>query len=223
MCFSVEADLVAGAVIVPLGVLSLRQVREVREVPLASLPLLLGAHQLVEALVWAGVDGSVSGEVARAAAWTYVVFALPVLPLLVPVAVWLVEDRRARRRIAPFVVLGAVVTGFMTEALLVNGLDVDTYDHALGYDVGLGPADWFSTALYVVAVVGSCVLASSWTLRAFGAVNLVALALVALTFAEALASLWCVCAALSSVLVLVHLVHRARDHDAARDQEPVTA
>lgn len=223
MCFSVEADLVAGAVIVPLGALALRQVRHPREVALASLPLLFGLHQWVEALVWAGVDGDVSAGLARAASWTYVVFALPLLPLLVPVAVWLVEDARHRRRIAPFVVLGAVVTGFMTQALLANGLEVGVHDHALVYDVGLGPDDWFSTALYVVAVVGSCLLASSWTLRAFGLVNLLGLLLVAMTYAEAFASLWCLCAAASSVLVLVHLVHRAGDHDQRRARQAVAA
>ncbi|MCW2813920.1 MAG: hypothetical protein JWN84_1375 [Nocardioides sp.] len=222
MCFSVEADLVAGAAIVPLGVLALRHVRHPREVPLASLPLLLGAHQLVEALVWAGVDGHVSADVARAAAWVWVVLALPVLPLLVPVAVWLVEDRH-RQRVLPFVVLGAGVTVAMVHALLVNGLEVGVLDDALVYDVGLGPSDWLSTALYVVAVVGSCLAASSWTLRAFGLINLLGLTLVALTYADSLASLWCLCAAVSSVLVLVHLVHRAREHDAPHPREPVAA
>lgn len=75
-----EADLVAGAVLVPIGVLSLRQVREAREIPLAAVPLLLGVHQLVEAVVWAGVDGLVSARVAHLAALVYVVIALPLLP-----------------------------------------------------------------------------------------------------------------------------------------------
>ena len=213
MCFSAEADLVAGAVLVPLGVLTLRQVRARRDLPLASLPLLFGVHQLVEALVWGGIDGDVSAGLARAAAWVYVVFALPVLPLLVPLAVWLVEDPHHRRRVLPFVGVGALVAVLMTRELLVNGLVVEPFDQAIGYYVGLGPHDWFATSLYVVAVVGACLAASSWTLRAFGVVNLVALLVVAASYAEALASMWCLCAAASSVLVLVHLVHRARRHD----------
>lgn len=223
MCFSMEADLVAGATIVPLGVLTLSHVREAREVPLASVPLLLGLHQLVEAGVWAGVDGSVPAGLAHAAAWVYVVLALPVLPLLVPTAVYLVEDRAHRRRVLPFLVLGAITTGFMTQALATHGVTVRVFDHALGYSVGLGPTDWFSTATYVVAVVGACLASSSWTVRAFGLVNLVGLALVALTLAEAFASMWCVCAALASVLLLVHQVHRARAHDAPAPQEMVAA
>jgi hypothetical protein len=223
MCFSTQADLVAGAALVPLGVLVLRQVRSVRDVPLAALPLLFGAHQLVEALVWAGLDGDVSAGLARTAAWSYVVFALPVLPLLVPLAVYLVEDRDHRRRVLPFVALGALVAALMGATLVANGLEVVALDHAIGYYVGLGPDDWFSTSLYVVAVVGACVVASSWALRAFGVVNLVGLVLVALAWADSLASTWCVFAAASSVLLLVHLTHRAHAHDDLHPSELATA
>ena len=40
VCFSVQADVVAGVVLLPMAVVSLREVRHVREVPFASLPLL---------------------------------------------------------------------------------------------------------------------------------------------------------------------------------------
>jgi hypothetical protein len=58
MCFSAGADLMGGAV---LGVIGVDAVRHVSgrgdHVALASLPLLLAAHQLVEAFVWWGLDG----------------------------------------------------------------------------------------------------------------------------------------------------------------------
>ena len=87
MCFSVEADVAVGLLILPVAVASLREVRHVREVPFAALPLLFALHQLVEALVWAGEDGQVSPGVQHAAAAAYLLFALPVLPTLMPVAV----------------------------------------------------------------------------------------------------------------------------------------
>ena len=89
MCFSIEADLIVGVSLLPVGVLSLREVRHVREVPFASLPLLFALHQLVESLVWAGSTGAVCPSVQAGASLAYVLFALPVLPLLVPLAVLL--------------------------------------------------------------------------------------------------------------------------------------
>lgn len=114
MCFSPQADLVAGAVLLPLAALSLREVRSVREVPFASLPLLFAAHQLIEALVWAGVEGDVSKTVQQTAALVYVLFAFPVLPTLVPTAVLLLEPRGARLRVAPFVAIGVAVSAYLT-------------------------------------------------------------------------------------------------------------
>jgi len=52
VCFSPQADLVGGAVVTLIGVDALRHVRARGEIMLASLPLMLGAHQLVESLVW---------------------------------------------------------------------------------------------------------------------------------------------------------------------------
>lgn len=219
MCFSVEADLVSGALIAPLGVLSLAQVRSWREVPLAALPLLFAVHQLVESLVWAGFEGDVSATTAHRAALAYVIFALPVLPVLVPLAVLLVVEAPRRRWVAPFAVLGLAVSWVMARQLVDPGLTVSQHPHAIGYYVGFDGDDWFWTSVYVVVVMGACLASGLPWVRAFGVVNLVGLVVVALAYADAFASLWCVYAAVSSVLVLVHMV-RAR---AARDVALVAA
>jgi hypothetical protein len=75
MCFSPQADLVGGVVIGAIGVDTLRHCRRPREVALASLPLLLAAHQFVEAFVWWGLEGRVAPGVGRAAMWAYLAFA----------------------------------------------------------------------------------------------------------------------------------------------------
>jgi hypothetical protein len=60
VCFSLEADLAAAAVLTPVGVLAVREARGARRLlPLAALPLLLAAHQAIEAVVWLGLDGHV--------------------------------------------------------------------------------------------------------------------------------------------------------------------
>jgi hypothetical protein len=64
MCFSVTADLAAGAALLPVAALSLREVRQWRELPCASLAAIFAAHQLIEAFVWAQQDGDVSPALA---------------------------------------------------------------------------------------------------------------------------------------------------------------
>ncbi|MET9885473.1 DUF6629 family protein [Streptomyces sp. NPDC006430] len=75
MRWNATADLTAGAVITTVGVVCVARVRRPRDLPVAAVPLLLGAHQLVEAAVWNAGGGSGPATTAWA------VIALPVLPV----------------------------------------------------------------------------------------------------------------------------------------------
>ncbi|MDN4171496.1 hypothetical protein QWY28_00920 [Nocardioides sp. SOB77] len=219
MCFSLEADLVAGAALLPVGALALREVRAARELPFAALPLVLATHQLVEAVVWAGVEGHVAAGPAHAAAVAYVVVALPLLPTLLPVAVLLLARPGRRRWVAPFLALGVVVTAHLARVVAENGVRVEAHPHALVYRIGLHDAELW-TGLYVLATMGACLVAGHRVVVAFGLVNLVGLTVVAVAYREAFASLWCLYAALSSLLVLVHLALRPEVDPASAARDP---
>lgn len=215
VCFSLQADLVAGAVLAPIAVLSLREVRTRRELPFALLPTVFCVHQLIEALVWLGLDGRVPGWVQAAAALAYVLIALPLLPLLVPTAILLLEPRGFRARTLPFVALGVVVAAVLLRAVLDGPIKVVRQAHALSYHVNL-PAALLWIVLYVVAVTGPALMSGYRSIVVFGVLNVVGLTAVALLYAKAFASLWCVYAALTSVLILVHMRRRRRLPDPHR-------
>jgi hypothetical protein len=207
MCFSAQADAVVGLALLPVGVAALREVRHVRELPFAVLPLLFGLHQLIEAVAWAGADGQVSSQVAHAAVVAYLVIALAVLPTWFPLSVLLLEPRGARARVLAFVALGVVVSAYFTLVLLRSPVTVVARDHALQYRTDLENGDLW-TVLYVVAVIGPSLLSGYPSIVAFGVLNLVGLSVVAVVYEEAFTSLWCVWAACTSLLVLVHMVRR---------------
>jgi hypothetical protein len=75
MCFSATANFVGGAVVGGIGVATLSQVRQAREVPFAALPLLFGVHQVIEGLVWLSLEGQLSRTVGDVAAYLYVLYA----------------------------------------------------------------------------------------------------------------------------------------------------
>lgn len=213
MCFSATADLVAGVALTPIAIASLREVRHPRELPFAALPALLATHQLIETAVWPSVD--MPPGVAHAALLAYLFIAFPVLPLLVPVSILMLEPRGARLRVAPFVALGATVSGYLAYAVFTNPVGVVEHPHALEYQHGVQNAGVWAV-LYIVAVVGPALLSSYPSIIAFGILNLVSLSVVSIVYVNAFASLWCLAAALASVLVLVHMVRRRRLPDAHR-------
>ena len=109
MCFSAEADVVAGVVVGAVGIDALRHVRRRAELPLAAIPVVLAAHQLIEAVIWWGLDDQVPSAVWRTALWVYLAIAFGVLPVLVPVAVGALEPLANRRRVAVFTAIGVAV------------------------------------------------------------------------------------------------------------------
>jgi hypothetical protein len=207
MCFSPEADLVAGVVVSGVGIDALRHVKQTREYPLASLPLLLGVHLLVEVYVWWGEAGRVPEYVGQTATWVYLAFALGVLPVLVPVAILAIEPEGRRRRwLMPFAVVGAGVAAMYMAGVITGPVSAGIKGCCLSYDSGPGYTPLLGV-LYVVVTCFPLLFSSHRAVIAFGAVNLVAVPIIGWLLASGFASVWCAWAAITSVLVALHLRH----------------
>jgi len=206
MCFSAEADLVAGVVVAAVGVDALRHVRRPREVAIAGLPLLLAAHQLTEVLVWTDLQHRTPPvETGGVAVSLYALVAFVVVPALVPLAVLAVEPADDRRRLtAPFAVLGCLVAVAYAGAMAQRPVVAAIAGHHISYDTGLKPGATMA-ALYVVAVCVPLFASSYPRIVAFGACNAVAVALLIFMSQEELTSLWCAWAAVSSTFIAAHL------------------
>jgi hypothetical protein len=219
VCFSAEADFVTGAAIGLVGVATLTKVRHPREIPLAALPLALALHQVVEGFVWRDLDGGMPRS-SGAAVTIYLLFAWAVLPVLAPLAIMLLEPPgRRRRRIAVFVGLGAIAGAY----LLVPVLSGDVFAHSVEHTIQYGGAGRFAdaaTVLYVVATCGAPLFSGFRAIVWFGIANVVAVAGFVIVQAEGLTSLWCLWAAVVSVLIYVQFTwwrrgERAGDRDPA--------
>ena len=210
MCFSPVGDLVGGVVVIAIGVDSCRHVKGRSEnLAIATLPLLLGLHQLDETFVWWSLQGHVSHAVGTVATWIYLLFALVALPVLVPTVLAVFEASSHRRwRYAPFVVLGLVVSAVVLRAMLVGHPTARLGAYHLAYSVGL-PHGILVVGLYVVATCGPMFVSGNRSLEWFGVANLIAVVALALLVADGFTSLWCFYAALLSGAIALHLRWRA--------------
>lgn len=194
MCWSATADLVAGAAITSVGVACVARTRRAGDLPLAALPLLLGAHQLVEAHVW-HTDG---GTGAATLAWA--VIALPVLALWVPMGVWCASSRRARRRVTPLVLLGAVTAAFLAYGLATRPVRAEIRGHTMAYVIGL-PHAQLLVAGYLIATVGALLLSGDRRLTVLGILVGAGALVCWLLWRLEFVSTWCALAAVCSVVV----------------------
>jgi hypothetical protein len=205
VCFSPEGDLAGGIVVSAIGVDACRHVRGRSQLLLAATPLLLGVHQLDEALVWWSADGDLPHAVGRVAMWIYLVVALVVVPVLIPVAIFhLAPNRRRRWALAPFVILGIVVAGVLLATMLQGPVTVRRGSYHLAYSIGLRNGV-VVVGLYIVATCGSLLFSGYRHIFVFGLANLAAVIVLARLTADGFTSLWCFYAAITSGAILLHL------------------
>jgi hypothetical protein len=215
MCYSPEADLIAGLVVGAVGIDAIRHVDDRRDLALAAVPLVLATHQLVEAVAWWGLQGRVSDEIGGVAVGMYLVIALAIVPVLVPYAVWRAEPASGRRSaMFPFVVLGVCVAAVLLGSMASNSYEASIGGRFISYDVG-APEGGALAVLYGIAICTPLLMSSYRRIVVLGVLNVVAFTLLSWLLAAGFISLWCIWAAVSSVLIARHLREAAREHGSA--------
>jgi hypothetical protein len=204
MCFSATANFVGSGVLGGLGVATLAQVKHRRELMFASLPLMFALHQFAEGFVWLGLDGMVSPRVLHAAGAAFMLYAQGLLPALIPLSVMTFERTATRRRVMlPFVILGVGLTLYSLWALAAYPTEISVVRNSIVY---LNQATNYTTVavLYIIATCGSLFASENWSMRLFGAVNVVLLLITMAVKRYAFTSVWCAYAAVASVIVLAY-------------------
>ncbi|MCD7437332.1 hypothetical protein K4B79_03745 [Streptomyces lincolnensis] len=194
MCWSATADLVAGTAVAGVGVACVARVRVGRELPLAALPLLLGVHQLVEAAVWESDGGS------GPATTVWAVIALPLLAVWVPAGVLCAAPPHARRRLVALLVVGAGTAAMLAYGLATGPMTAEIRGRTIGYAFDLPHAPLL-VAGYLLATVGSLLLAGDRRLVALGVLVAVGALVCWLLWRMEFVSTWCALAAVCSVVL----------------------
>lgn len=195
MCWSATADLVVGAGIAAVGVACLARLRHARDLPLAALPLLLGAHQVIESFVWRSGGGGGPATVAWA------VIALPLLAGWVPLGVLLAAPPAARRRQSVPAAAGVAVAAALAYCLATRPVTAEIRGHTLGYVLDLPGSPLLVTG-YLLATVGSLLLGGDPLLRLLGMLVAAGAVICAALWRLEFISTWCAFAAVAAVVLL---------------------
>ena len=199
MCLSAEVDLVAGLVIGAAGIDALCHVEDRREIPVAALPVVLGAHQLVEAVAWWGLQGRVAEAAGEVAIWIYLFLAFGLLPLYVPAALSVLEpELRKRRAMRHLIVFGGAVALVLVAAMIRGPVEATIGGRYIAYEIELSHGG-LVVAGYVAATCGALLISSHQVIVRFGLFNLVAVAVLTWLNTSGFASLWCAWAAIASL------------------------
>jgi hypothetical protein len=199
MCFSAPVSFGAAAILGVTGAATLTKVRALTDLPLASVPLLFAAQQAIEGFLWRAVpDGP---DHTTALATLFAAISLVVWPLLIPVAIALVERQPLRRLAILFLVpAGIGVSVNYAAILLVRPYRAWPLGYTLTY-VNNHPISPVMLGIYILCVCLPPLLSGNRILNLFGAFVIGGLAITFLAFYESFISVWCFFAALASLSI----------------------
>jgi len=207
LLFAVMNFTLSGALFV-IGLVTLRRVSEPREVVFASLPLLFALHQFTQGFVWLGMDKLIAARALVMAESIFIFYAQGLLPFLVPLAIWLLEPSGwYRRAIGGLLVMGGLLAAYTLWGLSVQPTHVTVDNNALVYINAWTEKEWVNI-FYILTTCGPLILSSSVSVQLFGWLNLAGLVGIRLWKPHAVTSVWCLYAAVVSVLLYFYFVER---------------
>jgi hypothetical protein len=203
MCFSAEASFAGGVVISAIGVATLKKARKPERRLFAIIPLLFGFQQLAEGVLWITLRSGGPEQLQNAAAYMFLITALVIWPVMIPLSIWLMEKVKHRRKILVGVtVTGGIVSLFYAFCLIsydvapqINGFHIEYIDKFPYTLVNI--AFWF----YVASTVSPMFISSVKRMWLFGILITASFVVTRIFFAQYLTSVWCFFAALISVAI----------------------
>lgn len=204
MCFSAIASFAAGTVLLGAGLAMVRSARSQRELPLASIPLLFAVQQLIEGVVW--LTFSYEAPLLNAAmTHAYSFFSHVLWPVYIPVAVLLIEPRGWRRT-----TLGALTAagGAVAAYLMYMLVTFPVASRATGQHIEYLSPHFFAAvvmSVYLLSTAISPIVSTHRWVKVFGMLALTSFAAAYYFYARWFISVWCLFAAVLSLVLFAHL------------------
>ncbi len=226
MCFSATGSFAAAGVLGGIGAVSIARHRSAPYVMLAALPLVFAVQQGAEGLVWMTIRDQVPGHLNQFAVYAFLVAALVIWPIWIPVALFRVEAQLKRQtRLKILVWVGLAVSAYSVALLIRGEPRAHVAGHSIGYDyqsIGFWAGGMY-LLVYVTATVLPFFLSHLNFAKWLGAAFLVGLSGSMFMRFGALTSVWCFVSAILSGLLVASMDITRRRMDAAEPLAPVAS
>ena len=220
MCFSATASFGASAVMGAIGIIAVAKAKTNPQRLFATIPLIFAVQQLTEGLLWLSLKNADMASWQPILTYIYLVFAMAVWPLWVPLTIRLLEkDARSKKIMNVLVGIGAFVAICVVLVLSLFPVRVMTpiclscpfsstssLNQHLHYRftfplIPKGLIGTF-TVLYIMATIISPFISTIKKMKWLGFVFLASYLFAVILYNGFVVSVWCFFAALLSFVVL---------------------
>jgi hypothetical protein len=203
MCFSAGASFAGGVVISAIGIATARKVRKPEQRLFAVIPLLFGLQQFAEGVLWMTLRSGGFTRLQSAATYIFLITALVIWPVMVPLSMWLMEEVKKRRKmLAGLMVMGGTLSLFYAFCLISYDITPQINNFHIEY-IEEFPANLVQIAFlfYLTSTIAPLFVSSVKRMWLFGILITISCLVSGIFFAQYLTSVWCFFAALISALI----------------------
>jgi len=206
MCFSAPASFVAGAVLSSAGVITLKKVKNKKQIPLALVPLLFGIQQIIEGFVWLSFGWGIP-KINLVATYGFTFFSHVLWPIFIPIAVFLVETDARRKKIIMFCGALGLIAGFYALLLMIlfpvtSQINCNSVQYVFS---SLGLPFFIHGALYLIATCLVCLISSHRLIKLLGVATTIFLIISYYFYTVTFASVWCFFSAILSLIIYLFI------------------
>ena len=203
MCFSPEASFAGGVLISAAGVATIKKINKPSQILFASIPLFFGIQQITEGLVWLTLPVSEYEGLRHFATYIFLIMAVVIWPVMVPLAVLFMEESRKKRKVLySLLVVGVLLSIYYACCLILFEVNPVIKGFHIQYD-NTFPKAISNTAFlfYLIATISPLFVSSIRRTHILGILMTTSCLISIIFFTQYLTSVWCFFAALISAVV----------------------
>ncbi len=224
MCFSAEASFISSAVLTVGGIATLKHVRDPRQLPFATFPLIFALHQFIEGSLWLTQSYPVSADIVSFLSRAFPFIAYVVWPILVPVSIYRLEARPLRRKLLiSCMMVGTGLSAFYLYYLVKGPVAAVFVKQSIHYEFYF--SFWIlSQWLYGFSIIVAAFLSSHKLVNVFGIGLVIAYNIAKQFYLESYPSVFCHLAAWLSLIIYLQIRFGSKStHQSAIDAALKTA
>jgi Family of unknown function (DUF6629) len=203
MCFSPAASFAGGVIISAIGVATVKKIHKPSQILFACIPLFFGFQQFAEGVVWLTLPMQQHEIIQKIAVLIFLITALVIWPVMIPLAVMLMEKSAKKRKILlNFLLAGGILSGYYAYCLFsfsvsprVEGFHIKYYT-SFPESLAMG-----ATIIYLIATIIPLFISSIKSTHWLGILMTLSCMLTIVFFKQYLTSVWCFFAALISGMI----------------------
>jgi hypothetical protein len=220
MCFSATASFTVAAVLLPVGLYSIKVARDLdnRWMPFAICPMAFSIQQAIEGVLWLGIN---SGDEAiiTVASRGFLFFSHFFWMAWIPFSIyWLGGELWRRKLLLLLTGVGALfgLSVFLPSVFITDWLSVELVRNSLEYKTVLIYDNIANRTVlrvfYALLILSALFLSLDWRIRISGSLIGTSLIVTYLLFPHAIISIWCFFAAILSTFIMGILEVERRLH-----------